>query len=315
MLKIAAIETNNGYYISANEFSSNYDMAYGGSCVDGYYFDGERPEKTFDNNWRYIKTKPQRIYKLEKQSDINHRYELIDKSLADKFPLVYTHDEVVSHYDDGYVWKEELKHLASLYKRVSDKQPDKEVDVQFEFDVILKVDFISKPDDKLFYNVSRTSVQHQMLDKIIYPSIMLHKRPCKLSSHEVYTVLRNYIKDNIDPKHAIITSDYNFCFTVKKRIKVAKPYTHTWQTKSGRRYITKSRYVEDKDVDCFEMTWSPENYRGYTPISAIVAESEEDLATKIEEKCLSVINMINEPISECPHCNGTGVSSNSKGAQ
>ncbi len=52
---------------------------------------------------------------------------------------------------------------------------------------------------------------------------MLSSRPCKLTSKQMYDITRKYIKDNIDLSKAKITSDYKFCFAVKKIIPLLTP--------------------------------------------------------------------------------------------
>ena len=58
---------------------------------------------------------------------------------------------------------------------------------------------------------------------MIIPDILIHNYPCEISSVDLYSVVRQYIKDNIDTKVAKITTDYNFCFEVKKLIPLHTP--------------------------------------------------------------------------------------------
>jgi len=55
------------------------------------------------------------------------------------------------------------------------------------------------------------------------------------------------------------------------------------------------------------MTFSPENYKRYTPIKAFSANSQQELKSKIDKYCEDVIKFINTPLKECKHCNGTGI--------
>ena len=48
-------------------------------------------------------------------------------------------------------------------------------------------------------------------------------RRCRLTSQESFDIIRWYIKRNIDPKAAEMTSDYDFCLTVKKLIPLESP--------------------------------------------------------------------------------------------
>lgn len=231
--------------------------------------------------------------------------------------------------DDDYserYWKDEFKHLQSLYSLKSDKQPDILVDVEFEYQTIteLNIDEIKEP-IKLSYPVQRTkwasdgltditnkSVHHQLIDRIIFPEILLHDTPCELSSSQVYEIVRQHIKQYMNYDVAEITSDYNFCFTVKKKITLADPYTHQTEIKKNNGCSYKNprynkRYVSIRSVEVFEMTHSPENYKGYTPIQSIQANNEEELKEKVDELCKNIVNMINEPLIDCSHCKGQGV--------
>jgi hypothetical protein len=68
MLKITAIETNKGFYISQqseNNWSNNN--------LQDKLFDGVAPEKTFYKEWSLIAKKPTKVSHMVRQPDINHR--------------------------------------------------------------------------------------------------------------------------------------------------------------------------------------------------------------------------------------------------
>ena len=149
-----------------------------------------------------------------------------------------------------------------------------------------------------------------MLDKMIFPEIIIHSRPCSLDSKQVYDITRQYIIDNINKDIAKITSNYDFCFEVKKIIKRVEPKTYETynifaRTKKAR---SKTHYKvsEYKEIQIFEMTNENEKYKGYTPISAIYANNENELKEKLDDFLEDLINFINTPIEECEHCKGTG---------
>ena len=126
----------------------------------------------------------------------------------------------------------------------------------------------------------------------------------------MYDITRQYIKENIDNSVAKITSDYDFCFAVKKIVKLLQPETITYQNIFGRtkkerekiRYTTK----EYKEITIFEMTHKQENYKGYTAIEPMYANNEDELKQKIDTWLKELITAINEPLVQCTHCNGTG---------
>lgn len=109
-----------------------------------------------------------------------------------------------------------------------------------------------------------------------------------------------------------IAKYFDFCFSVSKRLKLSEPYIVTEEIKksNGRSYKNpkiREIYTDDKKIKCFEMTSEKDMYKGYTPIRGIEAENEEELQIKIEKLCKCVIDKINEPLIECPHCKGRGV--------
>jgi hypothetical protein len=145
----------------------------------------------------------------------------------------------------------------------------------------------------------------------VYPALTIHERPCKLTSKQTYDIVREHVKLNINPKVAKITSDYDFCFTVKKIIPIARPYSYEYDARSPwsrrRKPEMKTRWVGDKEIDCFEMTSTEDHYKGYTPIKPFEGKSEDDLKDNIDAYLETLMAYINEPMKECPTCNGVGV--------
>jgi hypothetical protein len=62
------------------------------------------------------------------------------------------------------------------------------------------------------------------LERMLTPEFALHERPCSITSKQTYDIVRYYVKENIDPKQAEVTSDYDFCFTVKKKVAIKPLY-------------------------------------------------------------------------------------------
>jgi len=317
-MKIAAIKTKKGYYITDNLD----DKKYFNSLLGILFFDGEKPRATFLKNWCFVPSQPQKLERLISQPSINHRFELIDESMvSDKLPLGFQSNDVLTEEGE---WATAYKHLKSLYKFVMDEQPDILEDVEFVFEVVLELDEIQRfngfsyPIQKTRYaheglvDITQQHVQYQLLDKILFPSIVLPSRPCQLTSEQSYKIVRQYIKQHINLEVAQISSDYNFCFAVEKLVMLQEPYTSQTEVlnargKSYRKKCYRERYVRTRAVKVFEMTWSPENYRNYTPIQPFQGEDWEDLEAKIDEYCKELIDLINTPLKECPHCNGMGV--------
>ncbi len=304
-LDLIGIKTNSGLYISDKKVNS-----YGCKVIEKKFFDGELAKKTFHKDWYFVESLVI-IEKLVSHPSINHRYELIDPSLeSNKIPFMLERDEVSSIYDYERTFKEEYAHLESLYKLECDEISDTMEEVEFKLEIICELDIekIKEPPGTKYF----VTAKNQVIDEILFPNILLHTRPCSLSSRQMYDITRSYIKDNIDSKTAEITSDFNFCFTVKKKIGLSNSYENKIEIKNskGRSYKKRrfrSNFVTNRTVDCFEMTYSPENYRNYTPIKGIFGDSKEDIINKVDTYLKELITTINEPLVECPHCNGMGV--------
>jgi hypothetical protein len=206
----------------------------------------------------------------------------------------------------------------SLYVEISDPQPDKEVDDTFEFVELFDVGEIKSPpeikypinerlvsysDKKVTDYVTNGSLEHQVLDKIIFPAIMIHETPCRLSSKDTYNLVREHIKRNINPKIARVTSDYDFCFEVAKVIGMAdareEKFTPIYH--SGRRKPrVETRLVSTRQVRVFEMTSDKDKYGDYTVIDGFEGKTEADLKQQIDIYLEELMKYINEPLKDCP---------------
>lgn len=148
------------------------------------------------------------------------------------------------------------------------------------------------------------------VQKALTPQIAWHLGPCFLTSHASYKIVRNHIKTKIDPAVAEITSDYDFCFTVCKRIAI-RPYNHESTRKIGRRkpqFVTQTVTYEKKTI--FEMTHEGGGnapHSGYTPIPSFTGSSLADLAQGIDAYLEALMLAINEPVVKCPTCSGCGI--------
>jgi hypothetical protein len=57
-----------------------------------------------------------------------------------------------------------------------------------EFEAIHRVSYNDTP-----YTIKNVDIQHQMIDKMIFPEVLLHSRPCSFSSQQVYNITRQYV--------------------------------------------------------------------------------------------------------------------------
>ena len=323
-LNLVAVETEEckiylSDHRSCGDKWNNYEL-------DDYLFDGIEPSKTFDQNWVCLDKPPTKITKMINQPNINHRFELTDKSLiSDKIPHLLKREDVVLNGEDDYYWKEEYAKYKSLYVEMFDKQEPIEEEYEFNLDIVIKTKKVSDPVN-MSYIVPKTEwssdgmttitskdVKHQLVDKMMFPSILLPQRPCKLTSTQTYKIVSQYIKDNINPQVAKITSDYDFCFTVKRRIKLAEIVKYTVDVNNGifQKRKRKPKYVNrqqtEKEETCFSMGHSGHPYDGHESIKGFEASNQEELKEKIDNYCKELINFINAKFEECKHCKGNGV--------
>ena len=314
ILKINVVKTDSVCFISDCNATSGYDYQYHRSKIADLYFDGKLPEKTFYPNWLKINQYPNSVKRLMSGKRINERYEIKNKDLiSEKLPEVIRYENK-NNYDGNAI--------ETLYEYKYDNAPRYFEDVAVELLVVCEVDNFKEPvkfdystiirnnwEDKV-YQITNVDIKHQLFDKMIFPEVVLHNRPCSLSSKQVYDITRQYVKENIDTKWAKITSDYDFCFTAKKVIPLIEPENYSYQnifarTKKERNkihYTTKSF----KETEVFQMTHNQKNYDGYTAINGITANSEIELKERLDEWLTTLIELINKPLEMCPHCNGTG---------
>lgn len=318
MVKLLGVKVKGNYYISIER-----EGYYPSGFSFDYIINGKEPGKTFHKNWALISEVPVLMQRYRSQENINHRFELIDKSLeSDKIPFSLLRDDV-TYKDEDYdtVWIEgPYKIYSSMYSLVSDSQEDILENIEFEYKTIMEVDSLIEFDG-FSYQVQRTQwaheglrsltekeVKYQLLDEIIFPEIVLPSRPCELTPKQTYKIVRQYIKQNINLDFASITSDYNFCFTVKKRIPLSEIEKYSVDTnwaKKTKRVKLETRYRKYREVECFAMTG--EGYGGYPMIRGFRGDNQEDLKNKIDNYCKELILFINDPVSDCPHCKGLGV--------
>lgn len=321
-LKITGIKTKNGYLISDQPNSE-----YHSSSLNNYFINGKKPRESFHKHWLWIDNEPQKIERKQSQSNINYRYMLIDESLeSDKFPLIFKREDVATYDSDegDWEWNKEYSHLRSLYKLIYDKQPEIMVDVEFKYNTALELDEVkefngfSYPVQRSQYksdgliNLTEKDASNQLLDKILFPKPVLSMLPTKLSSDQFYKIIREHVKQNINNKVAEITSDYDFCFNVKKKIGLSSPIKHETETlkSNGRSYKNRKinvSYQKVRSVGIFEMTNASNKYKGYTVIPGIAGTDVDDLKNKIDTYLSELMEMINEPLEDCPHCDGMGV--------
>lgn len=246
-----------------------------------------------------------------KTSELTSHWELIDASYAsDKIPLTLSLDNVKYHYDeeDGYCWGNH-QHIQGLYKAV--KIPSTTEYKKYDLDLVYlgivhgdvdnpiteKFSIIKSNNygDKTEVEVAEI-IHYGLMDELLTPNFALHMKPCMITSENLYQITRSYIKDHIDPKVAIITSDYDFCLSVEKVLLV--PEIMNFKKGVNAKEITQRYKVYET---------SPAGYQKYPTIRPIYGDDKRDLIEKIKAHLKQVIDIINAPIKKCECCNGVGM--------
>jgi len=293
------------------------------------YLNGVKGGDTWLPNWATFKGDLTSVQQMGHVKHVNKRYELKDPSLeSEKFPLTVPAQDAENKggydEDDDY-YQPWFAEISSLYTNKHDVEEAKLEDVEYKIVETLEVDTVKEP-GKFAYIINRgqwasdgftevteKDVEHQLADKLMFPEIVMGELPCKLSSEQSYKIIRKFIQDNIDSGYAEITSDYDFCFTVKKKIHLVERKEWTVDVNNGpfqkrkRKPKYEKRYAETKSVPIFEMTHAGSNYSGYTSIPGFSGTSHDNLKEVIDEYLNDLLSEINTPLAECKDCCGRGV--------
>jgi len=229
---------------------------------------------------------PQKIEKQGQDIYSNKRYEL-----KEGFPISNLTPKVISCDE----WEDESE-ISGLYKYQYDTTKGELENVEFEVEVLSEEDnfYIEKPKYK--------STPSLMVALTTHPALHTEK-PCSITGKELYTILRQYVKLNINPMYARVTSDYDFCFTVQKVI-LHSP--ESYQVNVGKRKPKyETRYRRERTVKVLET--SPEGYSSYPRQEGISAKNQKELEEKIDKYLEDILEMVNKPYVECECCGGLGV--------
>lgn len=311
-MEIYTVKASDGYFLMIKDYS--YPIG------KNYRFNGlSFCESTWLQNWYKLPEKPSKVERLIPKKLIRRYLKLQDEYKKIKeldLPYIIEEDSEYCYYDYEWIYKSGYEHFKPFYKEESEFKHEYFEEIEFELvnlgEIKGNIESGNIYFDSIFKekNVKVNNYGHQLIDKMVFPAPMLSERPTRLSSKEFYNIIRRHVRDNIDSRYAEITSDYNFCFAVKKKINLCTPYEETFtpQTFSGKKSKKSSkRMIKSRYIKIFEMTWSPENYKEYTPIEAVIADSHQKLKIKVDKYLDELMKKINEPLIDCPHCNGKGV--------
>ena len=320
--KINYYKTNVGIFLreqNTSYYNENYFLKDGRSLKDFPLISGwirlPNDIKELELYTKTPETRKQIGWKLKDESLQSKKIPL-NLSMLD-LQLVWDDD------DDGLVYRGDYKSLGMLYEEVympvlaqmfpvpSEQYNclgELKVD-NFENPSNLKVEITNSPRYKQDVNqiVDLISVcTFDEIEAMLVPEFLHSKIHCELSSDQMYKIVRTHIKKHIDLSRAKITSDYDFCFTVKKLIKV-KPYTIMTYKHFKAKKPTVAKKVDVKELDFFEMTSASSKYKGYTIINGIKGNNLQDLHDKLNVYLDDLTEAMNAELHECEHCKGYGI--------
>lgn len=286
------IDCENYIYISRE------DRHYSG--INNFLFDGQVAEKTNRNEWYKLNKAPSEILEKKPNETINKRYELkAGYQPTELMPSIIT----MEMYESG-----EYEDVMGLYSLKYDIKEGGYEQIEFKISTIYKrKDFEFVP--------NKYYAETDLLTQIEYPEVAHQDFPCKLTSDQMYSIIRNYVKSNINTKYAQVKSDYDFHFEVVRQIGLAEPYTTLMDTNgslfSKRRkpkWVTQT--ISTKTASILNLKRKPENtdYGDNCCLApCIVGENYADLTEKVEKYLKELMASINKNFCECPKCKGWGV--------
>ena len=217
---------------------------------------------------------------------------------SDNLPPVITMEEC---YND------EFEEVMGLYTKKYDELPAENEDVEFKI-----VEFFKKENYEFVPNTYNAEVS--LLTMIEQPEFAYQEMPCKLSSEQMFEIIRIYVKENINVDAATITSDYSFHFEVKKKIGLAEPYNKLYNTNTSTRRNAKPKWVtrtisekQETILNIKDKVSSTSYGENCHVAPAIVGENYADLNEKVTKYLDGLMEEINKKYCECPHCKGWGI--------
>jgi hypothetical protein len=312
-MKIIAIKTSDGYFIK-DETKINYT-----DLLSTVTFNREKPTTTWKQGWWKITDCFGKVEKYEPATNKIVGYNLLPDFVAtEALPLNVSAD----YFGDGDYSR------INMYSPILEDVPEVYEDIDVEIKVVAELygklvqETIGYPvygsypkSEGKSWTVRNSELKLGLIDEITTPEILKEERPCELSSAHSFAIIRAYIKDNIDPKVATISSDYEFCLSVEKRIPLAEKETYTVdenfnffsKRKRVPKMVTKYRVERKKIIYEIAPRKDGKVYGSYPEAPIFRGENARNLKANIDEYLKSLIKEINRPLHDCPHCKGIGV--------
>ena len=297
---VCIVRESGEVYLSAN-YDPNWRYY---SDLGAYFMDGAKPEKTFEATWFKVAKVPEKVEIMRKADRMLMHYKLKPKFVATpQLPEIRNHDD---EFDED---EEDL--LETCYEPIYSETEEKLVEVPFKI-VALFESNDWKPHESGALN--EFVLTYGLIDKITVHPSMLRTKPCALDGKDLYAIIRKHVKENINPKCARVTSDYDFIFTVVKTLELQTPYTHRYDSNMSlskrAKPIWKERLVTNTEVTVLNIC--PKAYQQADVVKAMHGESAAELERKLQDCLERIMEAINEPVKVCTHCSGRGVEINER---
>jgi len=271
---------------------------------NGFLFDGQKAIPTHKKGWYELPSLPKKVERFMKPQQKCVSYKLGDGFVAsDKLP-----QEVSPEF---FAWDSDLEahdnsEIMGLYEPIYSQDPEYLEQIEFEISTIAH-----KNSDWKFIAAPK-NVQHYVLDEILNHPSLLQDEKCFLSSEESYKRIREFVKLNINPRVAYVSSDYDFHFEASKKIVLHEKEKFQRNVKP---FAKRPKYVDDyrldRKVSVYDIIPKEEQRKSYSTHSHVAPKFEganyQDLEDNINSYLSELIEKINEPLQDCPHCKGRGV--------
>lgn len=306
-LTMVCVKAQNCAYLSHNTQGYLVGRAHDASYLHNYRFDGKAPKDTSLADWVEIDKIPKKVEKVIQESSVIINYKLKDGyAVSDKTPNILPADYFVNIFDDAAINEErEKRAIYGLYEEVRQTIPEHLKETSFK---VVVLDYIAD-----FTPIKvEFDLRYDFIDRLKFHPVLLPTKECKMSLKDSYEVIRSYVKANINPKVARITSDYDFCFSVKKLVPLheKEPYRIDTSKPRSRNKTSRTEYRTHKELTFYEVSpphKGAEPYNSYPLVEAFCGKDYKDLKKNIDSFLKQLITSINEPLVDCPNCKGRGV--------
>lgn len=311
-----AIELDEGYIIKEVR-SCGY--------FSGLLFDGKPLEPLKKYGWYRVDGIPKNVT-YTKNTYKNERFVLKNPDMeSETIPATLPLDVATYDMDEGRYWfMNKYEHLESLYK-VEQSCSEETIQVEWECTRIIEAHgFIerfgqlipvgSEWEEKIDGIIPRSKIIHNEVTKQLIPEPLVEFTPGKISSQDMFDLVRNYVLQNLDRNVCSVSTNYDFHFIVKKKIVLSQPvhWTKEEKRKDGKSYAKRRFKSGIKSIrELVVLDIAPNKKQGSTSTCKVLpplyGNTADEVSKKAEGFLLDLVEYLNTPYVECEHCNGLGI--------